>query len=461
MELFGHQEQAKIIAREHERYCFFWQCGTGKTIALLAICAERPLRTLVVAPKSILWAAWARDAEHFPGLKVVVAWHKNKAERLKLICDPEADVVVTNYDTFKRHFAVFTEAGFKRLVVDESSCLKNPKSQITKAAMVFADQMRGVYLLSGTPAPNNPTEYWGQMRTCYPNLFDRLYYRFAYKYFRPIKKWIPSLGKEVIESWVLRDSMTDEFHKKLQSRSWSLTKAEAVDLPEQTDQVREVALSSAERTAYGHMRDRLRVEFESGDMVGATGAGKLMKLRQITGGMMYGGGGEQYVVGESKLNELGATLEEIGADEPVVIWAEFRADIDRITGRLDGWGRPGWAVLDGRTGRPAGEIADFQAGKTRTLVCQPQAAGHGVTLTAACYAIYYSLSFSYETHVQSRDRIHRVGQTRPCTYVYLLAEGTCDGHLLDVLHRKATESEAVMAILGTEAPKDERSRCLA
>ena len=82
-----------------------------------------------------------------------------------------------------------------------------------------------------------------------------------------------------------------------------------------------------------------------------------------------------------------------------------------------------------------------------TVNCLSQAVGHGVTLTQASYTIYYSLGFSYETYVQSRDRIHRIGQSKPCTYIHLLATNTCDSEVLKVLQNKGTLHEAMRAAL--------------
>ncbi len=147
-----------------------------------------------------------------------------------------------------------------------------------------------------------------------------------------------------------------------------------------------------------------------------------------------------------KLNELDQILEEIRG-EPVVIWASFRAEIDMIKDLLNKKGIRN-DVIDGRT-KDAGElVARFQDGELGALVCHPAAAGHGITLTAASYAVYYSMDFSYEKYQQSRDRIHRKGQTRPCTYYHLIAEGSVDEDILWAVRNKAKVSDAVLRMIG-------------
>src|SRR5688500_10760585 len=113
----AHQLRAVQLAQRHPRYAFFWEPGAGKTIAVLAIVDDsraqgRPLKTLVLAPKSILRAAWANDAKHFPRLRTVVCWSAKPAERRRLIASG-ADVLVTNYETFRKHAADFLAAGVR------------------------------------------------------------------------------------------------------------------------------------------------------------------------------------------------------------------------------------------------------------------------------------------------------------------------------------------------------------
>ena len=105
-------------------------------------------------------------------------------------------------------------------------------------------------------------------------------------------------------------------------------------------------------------------------------------------------------------------------------------------------------VIDGRTKDASVLIERFQGGDLDCLVCHPAAAGHGITLTAASYAIYYSMDFSYERYKQSKDRIHRKGQTRPCTYYHIIADGTADESILWAVRNKAKMSDAVLRMLG-------------
>ena len=60
------------------------------------------------------------------------------------------------------------------------------------------------------------------------------------------------------------------------------------------------------------------------------------------------------------------------------------------------------------------------------FVGQIATAGLGITLTAADKMVFYSLDYSMSNFEQTKARIHRVGQRNPCTYIYLVADGTVD-----------------------------------
>ena len=104
-------------------------------------------------------------------------------------------------------------------------------------------------------------------------------------------------------------------------------------------------------------------------------------------------------------------------------------------------------IIDGRTSKNAQDYIDkFVNGELNILVLHPKAAGHGTDgLQKVCqYAIYYGLSFSAEEHMQSRDRLHRSGQTKPVTYIYLVAQESVDESLLWVVRKKSTKQQTLL-----------------
>lgn len=456
---FAHQLKAAAIAQGKERFAFFWSCGTGKTIAGLLIVTDKGGKWLAVCPKSIMRSAWERDAQHFPGIRTRVVHGGTPAQRKKAILAGDWDLAITNFETFKKHGADFLQAGVCGLLCDESSKIKSHESQTSKAVIAFADQIRYCYLFSGTPAPNNGTEYWPQLRALSPDAAGRIFWGWVNTRFIPIKRPMYRNGRrvEVISGWRQTPDQERRLLEDLRGWSWSLKKEDCLDLPEQMDREIEVELSDDEWTAYDAAETQITRQISTGAVLGFSQIKNvLMKLRQIVGGGVVDNG-RGVVLGTSKLDALGEILDEIGPNEAVIVWAEFTSEIDRIAEYI---GRRGEsvAVIDGRTSGKAHEVAArFQAGELKRIVAHPAAAGHGITLTAASYAVYYSLSFSYEMYQQSRDRIHRAGQRRACTYYHLIATlpdtrgdgdtDTIDAAMLKTVRRKGTAAEAVRAML--------------
>jgi hypothetical protein len=335
----------------------------------------------------------------------------------------------------------FSVHGF---LVHNSSKIKSPTTAVTNAVIGFADKMDECYLMSGTPAPNHGAEYWPQLRCINPQWAGASFHRWAFRYFSPIQKKLRT-GKTVTTGWRINPNTEQEFTEKLASCSWYLPKEACVDLPEKVDKVVEVQLSPAEAEAYVAAEKQLRVLTGDGESKMIKAEALMMKMRQITGGSVLVEG-NPVLLGSAKIDAMMEVLDELGK-RPAVVWAEFTNEIDRISDAVHASGRT-VGYIDGRTSANAQWIVkNFQDGNLDVLICHPAAAGHGITLTRASTAIYYSLSFSSEQHLQSRDRIHRIGQKNQCTYVYLLAADTLDATVRRALLGKMTRGQAVLETL--------------
>lgn len=463
MKLFDHQAKFTRIVREKPRFLWAAEPGVGKTIGTLAVCAERSqLPSVVLAPKSILESAWANDARHFPGLVVKVLTAKmSRAERKAAIEDRSWNVLVTNYALFVKHVDDLLMRGVRRLIVDESSKVKTPDAAITKAATKFADRMESVVLLSGSPAPNSFADYAAQDRIVNGPRTPG-YYAWCARYGTPDYQWIRARGgvqKRVLKGWKQSPEQHTALVAHLRGWSWALSKEECLDLPPQVDRVIDVDLTEEEFAAYSDIAQNMRLDLGNGRISRVKAGAGLMKLRQVVGGTVYVAGAAHAITDEpSKIAALNDYADEMGND-PFICWFQFRHERERIKALFKERGQHcEW--IDGETSHEAGRLAqDFQAGLIPVLLCHPQAAGHGITLTRASHAIYYSLDFSFENWEQSRGRIHRAGMgDRPATYTVLRSRfpldhlpdekrRTVDGAMLDTVRRKGRASDGVLDAL--------------
>lgn len=463
MRLFKHQ-QAAFERAKTGNLALFHECGTGKTLTALTIIRywksrfEKGLENgrwngaLVVCPLSIIEPAWMDDCRRFaPDLRIVSLWSKDGRHRQSgLGCG--ADVCAVNFETFRNMFEEISKNEFSVIVVDESSRMKSPDSQTTGALLALAGlrwRRKGKkfaaakpvphrYILSGTPAPNDRSEYWAQINFIAPNAaFADNFYAFRSRYFTA-----KPLGRTGINIWTFTKDpvLSAEFAERMSPHCDVVHKADAVDLPEQIHAVRKVELSKPERSAYETFRKELVLRFAREDVLAASALTEVMKARQLTSGFCYGSTGA-HVIGRSKMNELLELRQEIGS-QPIIVWCSFRQEIEELLGAV-----PKAAVLWGQTKDRREVIEGFKSGRYTTLIANPQSAGHGLTFAHCSYAVYYSLSWSYELMRQSQDRIHRIGQKNKCTYIYLLAKDTIDEVIYEALQKKKDLSDAVLRYL--------------
>ena len=90
-------------------------------------------------------------------------------------------------------------------------------------------------------------------------------------------------------------------------------------------------------------------------------------------------------------------------------------------------------------------IKKFQEDENvRFFVGTPSTGGYGITLTAASNMIYFSNGYDLEKRKQSEARIDRIGQTKPMTYIDILAENTVDERIVKALRKKINIASEIM-----------------
>lgn len=462
--LFRHQQAGVEFALKNNGQCaLFWDPGTGKTFTSLKIFEalkekEPALKMLVVCPLSLIHAAWGADILKFTNFDAAT-FRTLRAGKIP-------DIIIINYESFisKKIFPELRNMIIHNpfmCVLDESSRLKSNKSMTTKALLTLAPLFKHRIILSGTPMPNSELELWGQVRFIRSDIFDKSFYAFRNTYFhleRNGEQMAPLQGKVMnrmmmrnimMQGWryTITPFMREHIMFKLKPFTHWMKKEEAIDLPEKIDQVREVSLSGPEAEAYRDMKNYLVTEI-GGQMIAAQVAlAKLMKLRQVTSGFMYDADGKAGVVGRSKINELEDTVKQLGT-QPVIIFVQFHYEVESIRAMLaKKYGDEQVVTLCSETDNREESIRKFQQGHARYLIAHPKSAAHGLTFVNCSTMIFFSMDYSYESHEQARNRIHRIGQKNSCLYIYLIAKGTIDETLLNVLQKKQRLQDAVYSIV--------------
>jgi SNF2 family DNA or RNA helicase len=141
---------------------------------------------------------------------------------------------------------------------------------------------------------------------------------------------------------------------------------------------------------------------------------------QLSCGAVYSDTGEVVEFDASnRINALKEVIEE--ASNKVLVFVPYRHAIHIVTQALQDAGITAEIINGAVSASKRTDIfARFQTEPNpKVLVIQPQAAAHGVTLTAANIVVWFSPITSVETYLQANARVHRAGQHNPCTVVHL------------------------------------------
>lgn len=461
MDLYLHQQRGlEWLVRRQGCGALLWEPGTGKTRVCLALFlalreTTPALKLFVVSPLSILEAVWKTEAA------LVTPCTFTTVRKL----DPRADIWAGNFEAVirPRMQQRLEQAGLWNtpvlFVVDESSRCKDYRSLTTKTMLLFAARSRFRVICSGTPTPGGLHEIHAQMRIVDPDIFPKSFHRWRREWFflgrngRTLTEIPPDRHamQQLFQSgwkWNITTVKQDQLLARCAPICQWLRKSACLTLPERISVIRHVTLSDQEQRAYTQMKQQLVVEFAEETITAEIALTKLMRLRQLASGFLYGETIRHHT-GTSRLCVLLEILEELG-NQPVIIWCQFQEEIEQILNMLGERAVTLYAETKDREDslHRFGQDAQY-------LIAHPRSAGHGLTLTQASTCVWYSLDWSLESYLQANDRIHRIGQHRNCLYVHLIAPGLIDEQIWEVLQRKRTLQAAIDAVLGVKCSRAE------
>jgi superfamily II DNA or RNA helicase len=407
--------------------------GLGKTIQALAT-LERKSKTLIVAPKSVLFNWLAELGKFRPDLKV--ATYAGARRNL----DQNADVVVTSYPILRIDIDTLGEIAWDTVILDESQTIKNPDSQVARAAY----RLKGTWrvTLSGTPVENRLDELWSQLHFTNPGLLGGRT-DFQERWAEPITMGDNGAAarlRERIRPFVLRRMKREVAH----------------DLPPRTDAIMYVELDDNERATYDTIRaatqrDIIKLLESGGGIMAALEA--LLRLRQAAchPALLPGAirGSAEVPPSSSKLERLMEALADAVADgHRALVFSQWTSLLDLIEPHLDAASTP-FVRLDGSTVDRAGVVNQFQADDgPPVMLLSLKAGGTGLNLTAADHVFLVDPWWNPAVEDQAADRTHRIGQDKPVMVYRMVARDTVEERILELQDRKRRLADAALSEAG-------------
>lgn len=439
---YAHQLDAynfamEIYERSKQGVAILADMGTGKSLITIAVAGTlyqrgEIKRLLIVCPKSIV-GVWESEFEKFADyeytLTVLEGDSTKKADTLRNMGSVGLQVVVVNYESVWRLEQEIQMWKPDMIACDESSKIKNPQAKQAKSLHKLGQQAEYKVILTGTPITNSPLDFFSQYKFLDDGIFGLSFYRFRARY-----AILGGYGNHQIVGYKNMPELVEKAH----SIAYRIKIEDAVELPDKIDEVRYIELEKNAKRIYDSIDRESHAELMQGEVTTRNILTRLLRLSQCTGGFIRDDTDSiVQEVSRAKLEALEDILDECEEQgKKVVVFARFVPEIEAIEKMLKKR-KTGYSIIHGKVKDRSEQVERFQNDdNVKVFIGQLQTTGMGLTLTAANVAVFYSLDFSYANYEQSRARIHRIGQTKKCVYIHLVAKNTVDEKVMQALKNK-------------------------
>ena len=454
-ELLPYQRAGVVYAARARRTFIADDMGLGKTlqsIATLEYVADSYPAVVVCPPSLVLnwvteWNRWLPNRKVLP-----VTNRKDFPER------GSYDVVVVGYSNIAHWEKRLT--GHRSYIFDESHYAKTPTAQRTKAAVKMAKSAHKdglVLCLTGTPVTNRPNEYASQLE-----ILGRLkdfgglwgfYRRYCAAYQDNFGQWniaghshLDELNERLRGTCYIRrtkDQVLSELPPVMHSKL--LVEGSSAAMKEYKKAETDILLYIAERAR--------QLAIEQGKPSYGAAIHAMIKAEA-----------NEHLVRLSVLRKLAAkakmeVVEEwinarIENGKKVVVCAHHRDIVDELARKFGNLRiQGGMSVEEVEENKRRFQTEDIESAPVIVLSIQAAKTGH--TLTAAEECLFVELPWTPADVDQTYSRLHRIGQKGSVTATYMLAAGTIDEEIYEIIEKKRSVVNA--AIDGGEVDNSDLS----
>lgn len=441
---YEYQQTAMRWILDNPRCGLFLDMGLGKTVSTLTAIQQlmddaEVSRTLVVAPKKVAETTWTTEAEkweHLKALRVVKVMGTEKQRKLALASN--ADVYVIGRDSFVWLVGLYGgNLPFDVLVIDELTSFKSSKSNRFKAMRMATPTVKRVIGLTGTPAPNGLIDLWAQMYCI--DMGDRLgksVTKYRETYFET-HKW-----NNIVVRCDVKKGCDDVIRRKIADICLSMQAKDYLQLPDLLTHTVKVQLSPATMAAYTKFEKEKVLEFadehagESANVLANSAAGLMNKLSQFANGAIYDEDRNVHHIHDEKLDRLAEIIEAANGNS-VLVFYQFKHDIDRIVKKLKGYTVKVYA--------DESQLKEWNAGKIDVLLAHPASTAFGLNMQqGGHYIVWYGTGWNLELYQQANARLHRQGQQYPVQVYKLVCASTVDERAEAALDNKKGVQQSLL-----------------
>lgn len=400
MNLYPHQSEALDQSKDLKRVAYYHDMGLGKTFTG----AEKLIRlggriNLVVCQKSKI-ADWVEHFRtYYPNYwtcdltdrkmydSVIALWQTNPKKYFK-----DGGIWVINYDLIFRR-PELKKIQIDTLMLDESSLIQNETAKRSK--FILQLNPSNVILLSGTPTSGKYENLWSQLHLLGWDISKELYWHQYIDY-----EWQDTDGFpiKVVHGY----KNVERLKRKLREHGAFFLKTEEVfDLPFQTENFIYIPTTPE----YKKFKKSKIILVDDHELVGDTILTQILYERQLCGQYNHG-----------KLAAFKDLLES--TNDRLIVFYNFTAELELLRKIAAEYDRP-ISVVNGQEK----DLSAYGESDNSVTFIQYQAGAMGLNLQKANKIIYFTLPLgkgSCGLWEQSKKRIHRIGQDRPCFYYYMI-----------------------------------------
>lgn len=457
-DLLPHQADAVAKLLPSRVGALFAEMGTGKSRCLIELAARRRAkidRVVWFCPVSVKDTIRTEILKHTDcEPEDVFVFDERTDVRTMPLDRPWYVVGIESLSASLRVVAAFDALVDERtfVAVDESTFIKGVRSARTKRVTDMSRRARYRAVLTGTPFTQGVVDLYAQMSFLSPKILGyNSFWSFANNHleFDVDRHTGRPTGR------IVRSHNTDVLAARIAPYVYQILKAECLTLPEKLFDEHWVPMSDAQREATRVAKEDVLADEGTYDSPHIAIFRLFSRLQSISCGYANG-----TPIRHHRLTGLVDVIERIPESEKVVIWTKYRQGLDGITSELRAAHGPDSCreFHGGLDERGRGREVEAWRREARFLVATQQSGGHGLTLTEASHSVFYSTGFKYSERAQAEDRIHRIGQDRPCTYVDVAVSDSIDRRILAAVRSKGQTLAAFRQELDTCKRRGMRAR---
>jgi SNF2 family DNA or RNA helicase len=453
------QADAVLATRDLPYAALFHEQGLGKTKMALDLAlhwlTSGVVDSVMVVTKKALIPNWERETNFHTNLRPVVLG-QDRGSNFYAFNRP-GRLYLAHYEVMhseRGRLLLFAKARRLGVILDESQRIKNPDSRAAKALHSLGPLLARRVIMTGTPVANRPYDIWSQIY--FLDSGESLGTSFSS--FKAETDFTKALGKDSDATAAFEGRLAG-IYESIRHFAIRETKATAeISLPGKVVRNTPAELEPNQSILYEKYRGELAAEVLRDGLTANDDAEEILKrlLRLVQVASNPNLVDQGYEGTPGKFSVLDSIVSKLDPSGPkIIIWTGFTENVNTIAERYPEL-RParvhgGLSIADRTL-----DLDRFMEDPTcRILVATPGSAKEGLTLTVANHALFFDRSFSLDDYLQAQDRIHRISQVNECVVENIVAVGTIDEWVGELLSAKEMAAALVQADITAEEYRDQ------